>query len=297
MGQSRVGLFFLALVTLFATLTGVSALFQRGPAPEAVADAVPALAGLPRVEGAEAPVTLPDATVEAAERTGTTFPSAAEPADPDLLPPMADQPTGNPQAPSTADQRAGSPPSPSPTPSGVTVQPADNSLDRGVPRPAPLQHVRPPADPKPAVYRPHPGLWERPVNNPARAERPTPLRAWLTPAERELLAHLIYAEAAGEPYEGKVAVAAVILNRLAHPQFPNTVEGVVFERGAFQPVGDGRLWRGVSERSYRALDDALRGWDPSGGALYFYNPRLVSPHNWIRSRRVIRVIGQHYFAI
>jgi len=119
----------------------------------------------------------------------------------------------------------------------------------------------------------------------------------LTRAERELLAHLIYAEAAGEPYEGRVAVAAVILNRLAHPQFPNTVEGVVFERGAFQPVANGRLWRGVSERSYRALDDALRGWDPSGGALYFYNPRLVSPTNWIRSRRVIRVIGQHHFAI
>jgi len=138
---------------------------------------------------------------------------------------------------------------------------------------------------------------EKEISNPARPERPQPLRAYLTPVERELLAHLIYAEAAGEPFEGKVAVAAVILNRLASPQFPKTIEGVVFEPYAFEPVRNGRLWRGTSQRSYEALDEALRGRDPTNGALYFYNPDLVSPDNWIRTRRVVQVIGRHHFGI
>jgi len=110
-----------------------------------------------------------------------------------------------------------------------------------------------------------------------------------------LLARLINGEARGEPYVGQVAVGAVILNRAQHPRFPNTVAGVVYQPGAFESVSRGQIWTPVKSSSYRAAQAALSGWDPSGGAIYFWNPyKPVS--RWIWSRRIISRIGKHVFA-
>ncbi len=110
-----------------------------------------------------------------------------------------------------------------------------------------------------------------------------------------LLARLIQAEAANEPYHGKVAVGAVVLNRVRHASFPNTISGVIFQPRAFQPVANGRIWRPAQPDSYRAARDALAGWDPSHGALYFWNPaKATSP--WVWTRNIITRIGRHVFA-
>lgn len=110
-----------------------------------------------------------------------------------------------------------------------------------------------------------------------------------------LLARIISAEARGEPYKGQVAVGAVVLNRVKHPSFPNSVSGVVYQNGAFTAIVDGQFDQPISSESYRAAQDALNGWDPSGGAIYYYNP-VKTTSSWIYSREVITVIGAHYFA-
>lgn len=110
-----------------------------------------------------------------------------------------------------------------------------------------------------------------------------------------LLAKVISAEARGEPYEGQVAVGAVVLNRVAHPSFPNSVSGVVYQAGAFSAVTDSNWSASVTESAKRAAQDAINGWDPTGGAIYYYNPRKTS-NQWIRSRPVVTVIGNHVFA-
>lgn len=109
-----------------------------------------------------------------------------------------------------------------------------------------------------------------------------------------LLAQVTSAEARGEPYEGQVAVAAVILNRIQHPSFPNTLAGVVYQPGAFSCMADGGIYHEISDSAYRAARDAINGWDPSGGAIYYYNP-AKSTSQWIFSRPVITVIGKHRF--
>lgn len=109
-----------------------------------------------------------------------------------------------------------------------------------------------------------------------------------------LLARLISAEARGEPYEGQVAVGAVVLNRVEHPSFPNTVSGVIYQSGAFSCLDDGQFWKEVSDSSYSAARDALNGWDPSGGAIYYFNPSTATS-KWIWSRPLIKVIGKHRF--
>ncbi|MGI5877993.1 MAG: spore cortex-lytic enzyme [Christensenellales bacterium] len=111
-----------------------------------------------------------------------------------------------------------------------------------------------------------------------------------------LLACAVHAEARGEPYTGMVAVAAVILNRVKSPLFPNTIAGVIYQPGAFSTVSDGSINLPPNEQSIRAARDALNGWDPSGGSLYFYNP-AKSTSRWIYSRRVVTVIGGHRFAV
>lgn len=114
----------------------------------------------------------------------------------------------------------------------------------------------------------------------------------------DLLARLIYGEARGESYEGKVAVGAVILNRVANSNFPNTVRGVIYQSLAFEAIMDGQAYMRPDQESYRAARDAMNGWDPSGNALYFFNPdKVSSPTNWIWTRNVIRVIGNHSFAL
>ncbi len=110
----------------------------------------------------------------------------------------------------------------------------------------------------------------------------------------DLLARIISAEARGEPYTGQVAVGAVVLNRVEHPSFPNTLAGVIYQPGAFTAVVDGQFDEPVAESAYRAARDAVNGWDPSGGAIYYYNPDR-STNKWIFSRPIITVIGQHRF--
>lgn len=115
-----------------------------------------------------------------------------------------------------------------------------------------------------------------------------------TANEFNLLARIISAEARGEPYEGQVAVGAVILNRVAHPSFPNTLAGVIYQPGAFSCLNDGGVNAAVADSAYNAARDAINGWDPSGGAIYYYNP-VKSTNQWIFSRPVIVTIGEHRF--
>ncbi|MFY9279761.1 MAG: spore cortex-lytic enzyme [Caldicoprobacterales bacterium] len=110
-----------------------------------------------------------------------------------------------------------------------------------------------------------------------------------------LLARAVHGEARGEPYLGKVAVAAVILNRVADPRFPNTIAGVIYQPGAFTAVSDGQINLTPDEESLRAARDALNGWDPTYGAIYYYNPAKATS-SWIWSRPVHLVIGKHHFA-
>jgi N-acetylmuramoyl-L-alanine amidase len=112
----------------------------------------------------------------------------------------------------------------------------------------------------------------------------------------ELLAKVISAEARGESYEGQVAVGAVILNRVAHPSFPDTLSGVVYQNGAFSCVNDSNWYEPVAESSKRAAQDALNGWDPSGGAIYYFNASKTNDA-FMHSRTVIKVIGNHKFCI
>lgn len=110
----------------------------------------------------------------------------------------------------------------------------------------------------------------------------------------ELMARVIFAEAKGEPYLGQVAVGAVILNRLNHPHFPKTIPGVIFEPDAFTAVSTGHVWFPPESSSYRAAQDALSGWDPSGGAVYYYNPAKAT-NWWVATRSYIIQIGRHIF--
>lgn len=110
----------------------------------------------------------------------------------------------------------------------------------------------------------------------------------------ELLARVINGEARGEPYEGQVAVGAVVLNRVDHPSFPNSISGVVYQKGAFTAVDDGQINAQMYASSHRAARDALNGWDPTNGAIYYYNPRTAT-NQWIRTREIICTIGQHVF--
>ncbi|MBM6721526.1 spore cortex-lytic enzyme [Pseudoflavonifractor phocaeensis] len=113
-------------------------------------------------------------------------------------------------------------------------------------------------------------------------------------ASLDLLARVISAEARGEPYSGQVAVGAVILNRVEHPSFPNTVAGVVYQPGAFTCMVDGQFNEPVAESAVRAAQEALNGADPSGGAIYYFNPNTATSA-WIWSRPLIKVIGNHRF--
>ena len=109
-----------------------------------------------------------------------------------------------------------------------------------------------------------------------------------------LLARLISAEARGEPYVGQVAVGAVVLNRVEHPSFPNSISGVIYQPGAFSSIDDGQFDQPISESAYRAAQEALDGSDPSSGAIYYFNP-VTATSAWIWSRPLIVQIGNHRF--
>ncbi len=113
-------------------------------------------------------------------------------------------------------------------------------------------------------------------------------------SEYNLLARIISAEARGEPYMGQVAVGAVVLNRVEHPSFPSTITGVIYQKGAFSCLTDGQFDKAVSDSAYKAARDALNGMDPSGGAIYYFNPSTATS-SWIWSRPHIITIGKHRF--
>lgn len=117
----------------------------------------------------------------------------------------------------------------------------------------------------------------------------------LSSSELNLLARCVYAEARGEPYTGQVAIAAVVLNRVRSSKFPNTVSGVIYQSGAFTAVSDGQINLTPNQTAYNAARDALNGWDPTNGCLYYYNPKTATS-KWIWSLTVELTIGNHSFA-
>lgn len=115
-------------------------------------------------------------------------------------------------------------------------------------------------------------------------------------SDEQLIARAINGEARGEPYEGQVAVGAVILNRVESPDFPSTVAGVIYQPGAFTAVSDGQINVPIDPSStvVKAARDALNGWDPTGGSLFYWNPATATS-KWIWSRQIIKAIGKHNF--
>lgn len=115
-------------------------------------------------------------------------------------------------------------------------------------------------------------------------------------AELQLLAKIIFAEARGESFEGQVAVGAVILNRVEDPRFPDTIKEVVFEPGQFTPVNGDKINFVPDRKAYMAAEAALKGKDPTNGALYYYNPKIATD-KWIKTRQIIKNIGNHSFCV
>ncbi|KWX72512.1 amidase [Paenibacillus riograndensis] len=118
----------------------------------------------------------------------------------------------------------------------------------------------------------------------------------LSENDLRIMANAVYGESRGEPFEGQVAVAAVILNRVKSPNFPNTPSGVIFQPGAFTAVADGQIYLEPNEQARKAVQQALNGWDPSGGCIYYFNPKTATS-KWIWSRPQVKTIGQHIFCM
>ncbi|WNS44849.1 spore cortex-lytic enzyme [Paenibacillus sp. MMS20-IR301] len=118
----------------------------------------------------------------------------------------------------------------------------------------------------------------------------------LSENDLKIMANAVYGEARGEPFEGQVAVAAVILNRVKSPSFPNTPSGVIFQPGAFTAVADGQIYLEPNEQARKAVQQALNGWDPSGGCIYYFNPKTATS-KWIWTRPQVKTIGQHIFCM
>lgn len=141
----------------------------------------------------------------------------------------------------------------------------------------------------------------KPKPNPEQAEKETETSTGAVNVPQgysqndiQLMANAVYGEARGEPYEGQVAVAAVILNRVKSPSFPNTAAGVIFEPRAFTAVADGQIWLTPNDTAKRAVLDAINGWDPSSNAEYYFNPDTATSA-WIWTRPQIKKIGKHIF--
>lgn len=163
------------------------------------------------------------------------------------------------------------------------------------PAPAPSGNNKTPTQNNPAPSR-------TPAQNnkkPAPAPTPTHPTAANVPNgfsqnDIRLMANAVHGEARGEPYIGQVAIAAVILNRVESASFPNTISGVIFEPRAFTAVSDGQIWLTPDENSKKAVLDALNGWDPTGNAIYYFNPATATS-SWIWGRPQIKKIGNHIF--
>ncbi|MGE5581175.1 MAG: cell wall hydrolase [Bacillota bacterium] len=115
--------------------------------------------------------------------------------------------------------------------------------------------------------------------------------------DSDLLARVIRAEAEAEPYTGQVAVGAVILNRIQNSRFPKTIAGVIYQPQAFESVSNGQINQPATESARKAARDAMSGWDPSGGALFFFNPAKVGAHSYVWTRQIVQKIGKHIFAL
>ncbi|MBN2909092.1 cell wall hydrolase [Polycladomyces sp. WAk] len=120
------------------------------------------------------------------------------------------------------------------------------------------------------------------------------VRYHLSAQDIRWMERVVYSEARGEPFQGQVAVAAVVLNRLESPHFPDTIRGIVFQRNAFTAVQDGQIWLKPDIEARRAVMKALKGHDPTGGALYYYNPEIATAE-WSKKRPIIKRIGNHVF--
>jgi N-acetylmuramoyl-L-alanine amidase len=131
---------------------------------------------------------------------------------------------------------------------------------------------------------------------PARSSRPAvTVSRGVSSRDLDLLARAVYSEGRGEIYEGQVAIAAVILNRLKHPDFPKSIAGIIYQPGAFSAVDDGQINLKPDGTAYKAAQDALKGWDPTDGAIYYWNPAKATS-KWIWSRPITKRIGNHVFA-
>lgn len=143
---------------------------------------------------------------------------------------------------------------------------------------------------------------EKPAKTPAKTE--TKKEAQLSKStglglsdnDLKIMANAVYGEARGEPFEGQVAVAAVIINRVKSPSFPNTASGVIFQPGAFTAVADGQIYLEPNESARKAVQQALNGWDPSDGCLYYFNPETATS-KWIWTRPQVKTIGKHIFCM
>ncbi|MDR9854607.1 spore cortex-lytic enzyme [Paenibacillus sp. VCA1] len=144
------------------------------------------------------------------------------------------------------------------------------------------------------------GNQQAPANTNTDGNKSEPLASantmGLSENDLKIMANAVYGESRGEPFEGQVAVAAVILNRVKSPSFPNTVHGVIFQPGAFTAVADGQIWLTPNEVARKAVQQALNGWDPTGGCLYYFNPKTATS-KWIWSRPQVKTIGQHIFCM
>lgn len=131
-----------------------------------------------------------------------------------------------------------------------------------------------------------------------QAPAAAPSRGSISQASQDLdyLAHTIYGEARGEPYEGKVAIASVVLNRVESGKYGNSIREVIFQPGAFTAASDGQYYLQPDDSCYEAATAALNGWDPTDGAFYFWNPNIATD-DWVYSRTVIKAIGNHVFAL
>jgi N-acetylmuramoyl-L-alanine amidase len=132
--------------------------------------------------------------------------------------------------------------------------------------------------------------WSAPAKKKKKQFHPSRISA----NDLKLMANAVYGEARGEPYLGQVAIAAVILNRVESPSFPDTPAAVIFEPGAFTAVADGQIWLTPNEKAKKAVRDSLSGWDPTGGCLYYFNPATATS-KWIWSRPQVKRIGKHIF--
>ncbi|MDV2884304.1 cell wall hydrolase [Alkalihalophilus pseudofirmus] len=193
--------------------------------------------------------------------------------------------TGEAPAPAPGGGQTGETPAPGGGQTGETPAPAPGEAAPGGEAPAP---ETPEQAPVPEEETPED------QNNDADIEKATNVPPGYSDNDLQLMAQAVYGEARGEPYVGQVAVAAVIINRINSPTFPNTVSGVIFEPRAFTAVADGQIWMTPDDTARRAVLDALNGQDPSGNAMYYFNPDTATS-GWIWSRPQIKKIGKHIF--